>query len=149
MIGVKVLDTSIIARLIEGPYPNYEGVIPKAFSGTATIEKGILEGALKRVSLVANPTIKSVKFDYQDNSILLSAASPDIGEAKEEIPCKYEGDKLGIWYNAGFLLEIFRFLRSDEIVMQLTSASTASLLKPKNEENPLYLLMPLRIDSYE
>ncbi|MEO0142637.1 MAG: DNA polymerase III subunit beta [candidate division WOR-3 bacterium] len=149
MVGLKFLSTSIIARLIEGPYPNYEGVIPKAFIGTCSVERSFLEGALRRVSLVASPNLKNVKFDFRTDSILLSAASPDIGEAKEEIPCKYEGEGISIWYNAGFFLEILRHIITEEAIIQLTSATSATLVKPKEGESLIYLLMPLRIDTYE
>lgn len=149
MMGMKFLDTSVIARLIEGPYPNYEGVIPKTYSGTCTIGKDILDGALKRVALVASPHIRNVKFDFHEKEIVLSASSPDIGEAKEEIPCTYDGEKMGVWFNANFVLEILRHITSDDIIFQLTSHSTAAVVQPKAEENVMYLLMPLRIDSWE
>ena len=149
MMGIKFSDTAIIARLIEGPYPNYEGVIPKTFVGDCTIDKDVLEGALKRVSLVASPHVKNVKFDFQNKGIILSASSPDIGEAREEIPCTYNGETMGIWFNANFILELLRHIHEEVILMQLTSQSTAALVKPKTEKNPLYLLMPLRIDNYE
>lgn len=149
MMGLRFLDTTIIARLIEGPYPNYEGVIPKAFVGNCTIEKNVLDGALKRVSLVSSPHIKNVKFDFSSGGIVLSASSPDIGEAKEEIPGVYEGEKLGIWFNASYIIEILRHVSTSDVVMQLTSQSTAALLGPKAEENVLYLLMPLRIEGWE
>jgi DNA polymerase-3 subunit beta len=149
MMGMKFSDTAIIARLIEGPYPNYEGVIPKTFMGNCTIDKDVLEGALKRVSLVASPHVKNVKFDFQKENIILSASSPDIGEAREEIPCTYDGETMGIWFNANFILELLRHIPEEVILMQLTSQSTAALVKPKTEKNLLYLLMPLRIDNYE
>lgn len=149
MMGVKFLDTTIIARLIEGPYPNYEGVIPKSFTGNCTIDKNVLDGALKRVSLVASPRIKNVKFDLHEKGIILSASSPDIGEAKEEIPCVYEGEKMGVWFNANLMLEILRHLSANDVVMQLTSQSTAAVIKQQADENLMYLLMPLRIDSFE
>ena len=148
-MGIKYLDTMIIARLIEGPYPNYEGVIPADFTGTCTIEKEILESALKRVSLVASPHIKNVKFDFSEKNIALSASSPDIGEANEDVPCVYEGDALGIWFNAGFVLELLRHVKTSDIVCQLTSQSTAAIVRPKADEALMYLLMPLRIDSWE
>ncbi len=149
VIGAKFSDTTIIARLIEGPYPNYEGVIPKEFSGTCTIEKEILDGGLKRVALVASPHIKNVKFDFHNKGIVLSASSPDIGEAKEEVPSVYEGEKLGVWFNANFVLEILRHLPADDAIIRLTSQTTAAILEPKGNENLMYLLMPLRIDSWE
>lgn len=149
MMGIKFLDTTVIARLIEGPYPNYEGVIPKEFSGRCTIEKEILDGALKRVSLVASPHIKNVKFDFSESKIVLSASSPDIGEAKEDIPCVYDGEKLGVWFNANYILETLRHISSSDVVFQLTSQSTAAVVLPKGVENLMYLLMPLRIDSWE
>jgi DNA polymerase-3 subunit beta len=149
IMGVKYLNTLIIARLIEGPYPNYEGVIPAEFSGTCTIEREILDSALKRVSLVASPHIKNVKFDFSEKNIALSASSPDIGEANEDVPCMYEGDSLGIWFNAGFVLELFRHVKTSDIVFQLTSQSTAAIVRPKGDDSLMYLLMPLRIDSWE
>ncbi len=149
MMGVKFMDTTIIARLIEGPYPKYEEVIPKSFTGNCTIEKELLTGALKRVSLVSSPQIKNVKFEFQESSVMLSASSPDFGEAKEKVPCVYEGEKLGIWFNAGFLLEILRHISAQDVIMQLTSQSSAALVRPKTEEELIYLLMPLRIDGWD
>lgn len=149
MMGLKFADTTIIARLIEGPYPNYEGVIPKTFVGNCAIEKDILDGALKRVSLVSSPHIKNVKFDFTAGGITLSASSPDIGEAKEEVPCIYEGENLGVWFNANYIIEILRHIATSDVVMQLTSQSTAALVRPKGDENILYLLMPLRIEGWE
>ncbi len=149
IVGLKFGSTTIIARLIEGPYPNYEAVIPKVFPGTCTVEKSLLEGALKRVSLVSSPTLKSVKFDFSKENLMLSASSPDSGEAKEPVVCNYEGEKMAVWYNAAYLLEIMRHISSDDIVFQLTSPSSASLIKQKEDDKLIYLLMPLRIDSYE
>jgi DNA polymerase-3 subunit beta len=149
MMGMKYQDTAIIARLIEGPYPNYEAVIPASFTGTCTIEKDILDGALKRVALVASPHIKNVRFDFKEGGIRLSASSPDIGEAKEDVPCTYEGEPVGLWFNAQFVLETLRHLSTDEVVFQLTSQSTAAVVIPKAVDNLMYLLMPLRIDSWE
>jgi len=149
MMGLKFMDTTIIARLIEGPYPNYEGVIPKTFVGNCTVEKEILDGALKRVSLVSSPHIKNVKFDYSTGGITLSASSPDIGEAKEEIPSIYEGENLGVWFNANYIIEILRHIDTNDIVMRLTSQSSAALLNPKGDDSVLYLLMPLRIEGWE
>ncbi|MBE0432447.1 DNA polymerase III subunit beta [candidate division WOR-3 bacterium] len=149
MMGLSYLDTKIIARLIEGPYPNYEGVIPTTFTGNCTVDREVLDGALKRVSLVSSPHIKNVKFDFIGGTIVLSASSPDIGEAKEEIPSVYDGDKLGIWFNASYIIEILRHIRTSDIVMQLTSQSTAALLRPKDDPRVLYLLMPLRIEGWE
>lgn len=149
MMGMKYENTAIIARLIEGPYPNYEAVVPTSFTGTCTIDKDTLDGALKRVSLVASPHIRNVRFDFKEGGIRLSASSPDIGEAKEDVACVYEGEPVGLWFNAQFVLEALRHLPSDEIIFQLTSQSTAAVVLPKTVDNLMYLLMPLRIDSWE
>lgn len=149
MMGVKNANTTIIARLIEGPYPNYESVIPKDFSGTCTIEKEVLDGALNRMILVAPPHIRNVKFDFLEKAIHLTASSPDQGEASEQVPCVYEGERIGVWFNAGYVLEVLRHLGTTDAVIQLTSQSSAAIIKPKAEEDLMYLLMPLRIDSWE
>lgn len=149
MVGIKFLDTTVIGRLIEGPYPNYDGALPKTFTGKCYVEKETLDGALKRMAIVAPPQIKSVKFEFQDKGIVLSAASPDSGEAKEEIPGVHEGEKMGIWFNASYLLEILRHIKTNDVEFHLTSSTTAALVQPKDNVDLLYLLMPLRIDSFE
>jgi DNA polymerase-3 subunit beta len=90
-----------------------------------------------------------VKFDFTENKVRLSASSPDIGEAQEQVSCLYDGEPLGVWFNANFILEILRHISTADITLQLTSTSTAALVKPKDVGNLTYLLMPLRIDSWE
>src|SRR3954469_19170874 len=53
-LGFRTSSTQIFTRLIEGPYPNYEQVIPRENDKAATADKLALTAALRRMSIVAS-----------------------------------------------------------------------------------------------
>ena len=55
-------NTTIICRLVDGKYPNYEAVIPKENPNKLSIETAELLASIKRVSIFANKTTHQIKF---------------------------------------------------------------------------------------
>ncbi len=153
LIGFTFANTTIVSRVIQGPFPDYEKVIPTNFSGELNVEKEILEGALRRISLFSNHFTRAVRFSFPRSETLnIFAATPDIGEAKEDVNCTYKGGELTIGFNASYFLEILRHISSSEILVSFTSPSTAALIKPTGETEAdidyQCLIMPLRIESW-
>ncbi len=153
LIGFSFANTTIVSRVIQGPFPDYEKVIPSSFSGEVKIEKEILEGALRRIVLFSNHFTKAVRFSFPaPDTLNIYAATPDIGEAKEDVSCSYQGSEMTIGYNAAYFLEILRHIVSKEISINFTSPSTATLVKQSGEAEAgtekIYLIMPLRIESW-
>ena len=147
-IGFYFGQTAITARLIEGEFPDYEQVIPKGNDKVVHIERDALVSALRRISIFSNPNTHLFRLGLRKNRIELLSSSPDIGEGKEECPCKYEGEDLDVGYNALYLLGILRRIDSEEVILSLSTPLTAGLIAPsvqKNGEELLYLLMPVRL----
>ena len=137
------------SRLIEGPYVDYQQVLPKSNDKELCVESNLLYAAVKRVSILASAYTKQVRLKISDSSIELSTASPEIGgEAREVIPAIYDKDKLDIGYNAQFLMEIIRKIDTSTVVFKLSDSVTAAVVTSQSngEEGHEYfcLLMPLR-----
>ncbi len=141
--------TVLASRLIEGPYPNFEQVIPKDNDKKLVVDKDLLIGAVRRMSILANTLTHQVKFTLKKDSLELSSANFDLGgEAKESLPCDYVGEPMDIGYNASYVLDILKQLDGDGVVFELgTSISPGKIYSsPKKEgEDYLCLLMPLRL----
>jgi DNA polymerase-3 subunit beta len=147
MFGIRGEDVQVIGRLIQGPFPAYEGVIPKDFVGTLTVNKKSFESTLRRVSLFASTTTRAVYLELGPDLINMNISTPDIGSAREEIEARYDGEELKIGFNASYMSDILRHLDSDQIMIRFTSAGSAMKIEPeeKGDVEIFYLLMPIRM----
>ena len=81
MVGEKYLqvdmqETVVITRLVEGPYPNYELVMPKDNDKLLVVDRDVLEAAVRRVAILSNTQTHQIRFDLEESSAMLSAVSP-------------------------------------------------------------------------
>src|ERR671913_422450 len=146
--GFRSSSTQIFTRLIEGPYPNYEQVIPRENDKVATADRSALISALRRMSIVASDQTHRIRMAFANGSCKLSVQTPDLGEAQEELTVSYEGDPLEIGFNAAYLLEILKYIPTDEVRMTFKGPERAATCEPVGWDDPasyLTLVMPLRL----
>ena len=147
-LGFRSPTTSVYTRLIEGPYPNYEQVIPKDNDKVAYAEKGALMSALRRMSVVASDQTHRIRLSFNAGMLKFAVQTPDLGEAADELPIRYDGDPLDIGFNASYLLEILRYVPTDEVKLTFRAPERAATLEPEGWSDPakyLCLVMPLRL----
>ena len=147
-LGFRSPFTAVYTRLIEGPYPNYEQVIPKDNDKYAIADKGALISALKRMSVIASDQTHRIRMSFNAGMVKFSVQTPDLGDAQDELPVRYEGDQLDIGFNASYLLEILRFMPTEEIRLTFRAPERAATLEPEQWIDPaqyLCLVMPLRL----
>jgi DNA polymerase-3 subunit beta len=147
-LGFRSATTQVFTRLIEGPYPNYEQVIPRENDKSATAEKAALTSAIRRMSIVASDQTHRIRLALSNGSCKLSVQTPDLGEAQEEMAISYDGDALEIGFNATYLLEIMKFMPTDEVRMTFKGPERAATCEPVGWNDPaayLTLVMPLRL----
>ena len=146
------LNISLICRLIDGKYPNYEAVIPKDNSNHMVIDRMSLLNSIKRVSIFANQSTHQVRFKITGKELLLTAEDVDFSnEGKERLTCSYDGEDLEIGFNSKFLMEMLSNIDADEVKMEMSGPNRAGLLLPANVENKdediLMLVMPVMLNK--
>jgi DNA polymerase-3 subunit beta len=147
-LGFRSTTTQVYTRLIEGPYPNYEQVIPRENDKSLTADKQALAGALRRMSIVASDQTHRIRMAFTNGACKLSVQTPDLGEAQEELAVAYEGDQLEIGFNAAYMLEILKFMPTEEVRMTFKAPERAATCEPVGWDDPasyLTLVMPLRL----
>jgi DNA polymerase-3 subunit beta len=147
-LGFRSPFTAVYTRLIEGPYPNYEQVIPKDNDRFALADRNALIQALKRMSVIASDQTHRIRMSFNSGMLKFSVQTPDLGEAQDELPINFEGDSLDIGFNAAYLLEILRNLPTDEVKLTFKAPERAATVEPvgwNDSAKYMCLLMPLRL----
>ena len=147
-LGFRSPITAVYTRLIEGPFPNYEQVIPRDNDRIALADKNALAQALKRMSVVASDQTHRIRMSFTAGMAKFSVQTPDLGEAQDELPVTFEGDTLDIGFNANYLLEILRYMPTDEVRLTFKAPERAATVEPVGWNDPaqyMCLIMPLRL----
>ena len=147
-LGFRSPFTAVYTRLIEGPYPNYDQVIPKDNDRVAIADKQALTSALKRMSVIASDQTHRIRLSFNAGMLRFSVQTPDLGEATDELPVRFTGDQLDIGFNASYLLEILRYIPTEEVKMTFKAPERAATVEPEGWTDPasyLCLVMPLRL----
>ena len=137
--------TYLFIRLIEGEYPDYRQVIPKAADRVAKIDHAVFNSALKRVSLLAHEKSRGIKLALQNNVMTITSSNPDMGDAREEIDCTFSGDALDIGFNAKYLLDCLSVMTSESLEFHLKDRLSPGILRGTDQTNHTYVIMPMRI----
>lgn len=135
----------LFSRLIDADFPDYNQVVPKSTKSKIVLNRDQLLSALKRVSLLSSEKTRSVKMNLSSNSLTLSSVSPDVGEARESLPLKFDGGDLEIGFNARYLLDILESIDEEDIDMELTDELSPTVLKPLDSTDYLCVVMPMRV----
>ncbi|MDD4803164.1 MAG: DNA polymerase III subunit beta [Syntrophomonas sp.] len=145
---------TLLSRLIEGQYPNYETVIPTSFSTEFNIKTGVLSASLERAKIMPTDDkfkIQHVQLCLQENEAVLNSYSDSMGEISEIIEdIEIEGEKdVKIAFNTNYFLEAIKVFDAecDNINIKLSGPMSAAMLKNPEKENYLYILVPMRTNN--
>lgn len=143
----------VACRLVDGKYPNYEAAIPKDNPNKLVMNRTEFLTSLRRVSIFANQSTLQVRLLCTEKELIISAEDiENSNDAKEKIPCEYEGERMEIGFNAKFLTEMVSNIDTENVMMELAHPSRAGILFPVNEdeetkENILMLVMPVMLSA--
>ena len=149
---VTLKNYTLICRLIEGVYPNYNAVIPTNNPNKVLVDRLELLNGIKRVAVCANQSTNLIKMDIAAGKIDLTAQDLDFSvAAQESLTCDYEGDPITIGFKSTFLVEILSNLETTNVQIDLADSTRAGVFRPVYDETPetdtLMLLMPMMINA--
>jgi DNA polymerase-3 subunit beta len=132
--------------LIEGQFPNYRRVIPESQSFSFRVNRVEMLDALKRVSLLVEQKSHRVYLGVAPGTVSVYCEENEIGNAREEIPCTYDGDEVNIALNYRYIEEPFKVMDCDEISIHFTEPGKAITIKPLPETDFFHIVMPMQLD---
>jgi len=136
----------LISRLIEGNYPDYEQIIPTEHKTITTVESNNLIKAIKSAALFCKPGINDIKMTFlpDKNEIVIMSTNSGLGENVTTLAGEVEGEEVEIVFNYRYLLDGLNSLQSEKVVIKLNNQGAPGIFIPENEEDYLYVVMPIR-----
>ncbi|NPV13925.1 DNA polymerase III subunit beta [candidate division WOR-3 bacterium] len=148
-IGFVAENTVLVTRMIEGPYPDYERIIPKDNPHKAIVNRDGLLAVVRRGVVISQTIGKPISLEFQSNLITMRAENPELGKIEEPLDCQYEGDEMRIGFSGIYLMDIIKQIATEEVRIEFSSPMAPVFLKPaeqKTDGEDLFILMPIRLE---
>ena len=132
------------SNLIEAQFPNYKRVIPERQEQRLLIERGAFEEALRRVSLLVEQKSRRIYLESRTGVLVIRSSEGEIGAAREEVACEYEGPEIVLAFNFEYLLEPLREMTTDQVALEFTDSGKALSLRSEPEGDFFHIVMPMQ-----
>lgn len=140
----KFDDIIFLSRQIEGSFPDYEQIIPKEFVYEFRASKDELAEALRSASVFARESGNNIKLTCTEGSVVVSAASAQVGDTEATLRVESSGTPLTVAYNAKYILDAINVVTSQEIKIAFSGALNPGLITGVGNDSYRYVIMPLR-----
>ncbi|HEY7497217.1 MAG TPA: DNA polymerase III subunit beta [Vicinamibacterales bacterium] len=137
----------LISRMIDGQFPAFERVIPKANDKRVEFDRDRLTSAVRRVALLSNERSRAVKFQFDKGKVEIASSSPEFGEAKEVLNVDYTAAPVTICFNAQYVVDFLGAVETDSIALEFKDEMSQAVLSPIGAEGYTYtyVIMPMRV----
>ncbi len=133
----------LTARLIDGRYPDYRAVIPKTKERLVLVPRKRFIEALKRVSVISLERFRPVTLEVSEEGITIVSQHPDLGEGRERVSARYQGEKFSLNFNAKYLVDCLEVMDSEEVELSMKDENTPCTITGPNDKGFLGLVMPM------
>jgi len=143
---LKSDDSLLIVRLLEGDFPNFQGLISNVPKDNAIHINRLrfLEG-LKRINLFTEDLFHAIKIDIQGNKMILTSQNADFGSAKDEFDIEYTGKNLSLGFNCRYFIESLQVLEGKTITANISSHESPCIITSEEDPGFLSVIMPMKI----
>ncbi len=135
----------LVSRLIPGPFPNYQQVIPQGHTQRLTVSTEQLMGAVRRVAITARDSANVVRMQASGDTLTLTSNTPEYGRSEESIQVTAEGETVLTAFNARYLLDCLGVVEADQVTLELTGPLSPGALRPVGQTDYTYVLAPVRV----
>jgi DNA polymerase-3 subunit beta len=145
-VKIKVVadQTTIVSKLIDGEFPDYDKVLPKNNTRIAVINKKEFFDSIDRVSTVATDKHRSIKLALESGKMNLQVSTNDGSFAYEEFDVNYTEESIEAGFNSRYLLDVVGQIDKEEVLMRFKDGNSPALLEAKGM-NSVFVIMPVRI----
>jgi DNA polymerase III subunit beta len=149
-IQLRCEGVRLTSKLIDGIYPEYDRVIPRANDKRVTVSVAALSGAIKRACLVSGDLDKdTLQVVAKAGAIEVRIACTDGERAAEEIAADYDGELISVGFHGKILGKMLESIHTTDVAITLKDHVTAGVFMPTLDDSEIYILMPKKIAPHE
>ena len=135
---------SLITKVIEGKFPDYERVIPK-YDNHLEMNRIAIQQALQRAAILSNEKFRGVRFVLTEKNLSVISSNSEQEEAQEEIETDYHGEAIDIGFNVNYLMDGLNNISSETAIFSFGDPNSSILITAPDNKEFRYVVMPMRI----
>ncbi|MBI2286667.1 MAG: DNA polymerase III subunit beta [Nitrosomonadales bacterium] len=143
-VKVTFSGITLITKVIEGKFPDYERVIPK-YNNHLNMERVVMQQALQRAAILSNEKFRGVRFVLTEKNLSIISSNSEQEEAQEEIETDYHGEPLDIGFNVNYLMDGLNNISSSTATFSFGDPNSSILMTTPENQEFRYVVMPMRI----
>ena len=145
-IRARMPHYTFTSKLVDGKFPDYNRVLPKAGDKAVLGDRQELRHAFARASILSNEKYRGVRLILSNGQLKILANNPEQEEAEETVPVDYAGDSLEIGFNVGYLIDVLTALNSKSVRIGLSDPNSSALIEAGDgDSEAVYVVMPMRL----
>ena len=139
---------TIMSRLIEGDFLNYESVIPKDKRTRVTVDCKTFINTIERASLIITERLKNpLRITFGEDKVTVRCQTP-LGKVVDEFaPVEMTGDPVEIGFNNRYLLDAMRYSKCERMVLEINGPLSPVKILPEDGKDFIYLVLPVRFKN--
>ncbi len=148
----RIKDVEVTSQLIDGTFPDYQQIIPRASKSRTLVSTAALVKACKQAEIfaregmnVARLDIRQSKGEMQPSEVEISAASEETGKNETIVEATVDGSGLLIAFNVKFLREALEVIRTPNVVLETSAPNAPGVVKPVGDDSFLHVIMPMHV----
>ncbi len=136
---------TIISRLLEGEFMNYESIIPQDFNTVVRANTKNLIDCIERVSLIITDRFKApLKMEFKEEELRVSTATA-LGTANDKLDVSVDGNSIEIGIQSRYILDALRAGEEEEVLINMVNPLKPIIIVPTTGSSFMYLILPVRL----
>ena len=144
-LHAQVEHRRINSGLIDAQFPNVKSVIPESQEHRLLVDRAGLTEALRRVSVLVEQKSRRVRLEVESGHLTVQCSEGEVGTAREELPCEYDGPASSLAVNFQYLLDPLREIDTEQVSLAFTASNKAITLSAEPERHYFHIIMPMQV----
>jgi DNA polymerase-3 subunit beta len=143
----------LVSQLIDGKFPPYNDIIPKASLTKAVVDTGLMLKACKAANVFARESANIARLNITPGNeltpghITIGAQSAETGDNAGDLDASVTGNPIEIAFNVKYLIDVLNVVGTGQITLETSQPSAPGLIRPIGDEAFTHVIMPMHIGS--
>jgi len=143
-------DIDVVSQLVEGTFPDYEAIIPKASNTRTVVNTAEFLKAVQIASFFSRDSnIVKLLIEAPNESgsgqVTISGTSAELGNNVNQLDAEVEGESTKIAFNAKYLTDVLGVIDAAQVSLETTGSSSPGVIKPVGAEDFVHVIMPMHV----
>jgi DNA polymerase-3 subunit beta len=147
----RAKNLEVVSQLIEGTFPDYEGIIPTSFTTRSVLPTGAFLKACRAADIFAREAAHSARLsitpgsELEPGTVEVSATAAETGSNETIVDGTIEGETIDIAFNVRFLVEVLNVVSTPNVALETTGSTSPGVIRPVGSEGFLHVIMPMQL----